>query len=432
MPGTQHGKCTSVGMAEKPIRPVAHSYPLGPALYPLIPTFDGQKKLQNYIVTLRAIEGIDISVPETAKNWHKSILSSVTKDDPESQHIYSYNKVANGFAARLSDDEVQALKDYPGCARVIPANEPLKLMTTHTPDFLGLRGSNGLWKKTKNMGEGIIIGFLDSGISPGHSSFDDKGMSPPPAKWKGHCDFNTTEGDGAKANASHCLNGTLDKKLVHGKIVVCDDGIISSNLKGVIVQEAGGAGIIVANIERGNGFTPNLVCHVDLNKALDPGLVYEIDYKEYIPYLCGLGFKDEDVTNIVYPAAEVQCAKVKSIPEEQLNLPSISVPLPRNNTTSYSNGNKTIYRTVTNVGKATMSYKATISVPKGVSVKFLPSTLKFKSLNEKKTFKMVFKRQGGGGGGGGGPTNMSPFGFGELKWVSGRYTVRSPIVLFFN
>ncbi|KAJ3704150.1 hypothetical protein LUZ61_007855 [Rhynchospora tenuis] len=162
--------------------------------------------------------------------------------------------------------------------------------------------------------------------------------------------------------------------------------------------------------------------HVDPNKALDPGLVYDIDYQEYISYLCGLGFEDADVNNIINPAPPVECAKVKVIPKEQLNYPSIAVPIQRNTST------KIIYRTVTNVGKAPkVTYKAAVTLSRGMSIEVVPSTLKFISLNEKKTFKIIFKREDGDIAAV--PTN--PFGFGELKWITDSYSVRSPIVLFY-
>lgn len=46
----------------------------------------------------------------------------------------------------------------------------------------------GFWKKP-NLGEGVIIGVLDTGITPNHPSFRDHGMPPPQAKWKGKCEF---------------------------------------------------------------------------------------------------------------------------------------------------------------------------------------------------------------------------------------------------
>ncbi|GJM88264.1 hypothetical protein PR202_ga04304 [Eleusine coracana subsp. coracana] len=64
--------------------------------------------------------------------------------------------------------------------------------TTHTPEFLGLNtlqqgnSSDGFEER----GAGVIIGVIDTGISPFHPSFRDDSMPPPPARWKGRCDFN--------------------------------------------------------------------------------------------------------------------------------------------------------------------------------------------------------------------------------------------------
>ncbi|KAM0939005.1 putative tripeptidyl-peptidase II [Dioscorea sansibarensis] len=64
------------------------------------------------------------------------------------------------------------------------------LQTTYSPSFLGLErdGNHHLWD-VSNYGTGVIIGVLDTGISPNHTSFNDEGMPPPPAKWKGRCEF---------------------------------------------------------------------------------------------------------------------------------------------------------------------------------------------------------------------------------------------------
>lgn len=36
--------------------------------------------------------------------------------------------------------------------------------------------------------------------------------------------------------------------------------------------------------------------HVNPSKANDPGLVYDIQPDDYIPYLCGLGYKGDEVS----------------------------------------------------------------------------------------------------------------------------------------
>ncbi|KAL0373120.1 UNVERIFIED_CONTAM: Subtilisin-like protease SBT1.4 [Sesamum calycinum] len=83
----------------------------------------------------------------------------------------------------------------------------LPLHTTHTPNFLGLQQNMGFWRDS-NYGKGIIIGVLDTGILPDHPSFSDEGMPPPPAKWKGRCEFSFTGACNNKLiGARHFRNG---------------------------------------------------------------------------------------------------------------------------------------------------------------------------------------------------------------------------------
>lgn len=55
-----------------------------------------------------------------------------------------------------------------------------KLMTTYTPQFLGL--PQGVWTQEggddHNAGEGIVIGFVDTGINPTHPSFAYDPLNP--------------------------------------------------------------------------------------------------------------------------------------------------------------------------------------------------------------------------------------------------------------
>ncbi|KAJ3705137.1 hypothetical protein LUZ61_008842 [Rhynchospora tenuis] len=716
---------------------------------------DQKNAKKNYIILNHAADDVDTSDDEKATATHKAMLSTVAKD-ADSRLLYSYNKVVNGFAAKLSDDEVQAMEKHPLFVRAIPADKPYQLLTTHSPDFLQLRGSSGLWQRTKNMGEGVIVGVLDTGATPGHPSFDDTGMPPPPKKWKGHCDFNKTACNnkliGAKSflkagaeelkhlppidnnehgthtactavgapvknidmlglamgeasgtaprahlavyrvctgqacespdifkgieeavndgcdvislslgidgalpfymdpvalggfyailkgvfvstaagnsgpnattisnyapwlltvaasttdrhisssvklgnglvfngeslyqpknwtstmlpvvyllgSASKCVNGTLDSNQVRGKIVVCDRGVNGRVEKGKVVLEAGGSGMILVNQQedasstnadfhvlpvshvsyadgnkikdyirstkqstatflfkgvefnapnapsiaafssRGPSVVSPMIIKPDIagpgvsvlagvppmtlptqnttiqfnflsgtsmatphlsgiaalikkehpdwspaairsammttadttnmegkpiidqsglpadvfamgngqvnpNKAMDPGLVYDLAPEDYINYLCGIGYKDKDVNAIIFPAPPVECAKVNATSEEQLNYPSIAVPL--------QSPIKTILRTVTNVGEAGASYKAVMTVPKGISIEVVPPTLTFKSLNEKQSFKITVKRLG---------VPVPKIMAGELKWVSAKHSVRSPIAI---
>ncbi|KAM5572640.1 cucumisin-like [Rosa sericea] len=120
----------------------------------------------------------------SAQSTHHSVLQSVLgsfKSAKESL-IYSYGKSFNGFAAKLSDEEVAELAEMEGIVSVIP-NHRLKLHTTRSWDFMGFsKGQLGA-----SVGGEVVIGLLDSGIWPESDSFSDDGFGPPPKKWKGKC-----------------------------------------------------------------------------------------------------------------------------------------------------------------------------------------------------------------------------------------------------
>ncbi|KAJ9548793.1 hypothetical protein OSB04_021336 [Centaurea solstitialis] len=130
---------------------------------------------------------------EDPKAYHRSFLpfrlASLRKDDDQPL-LYSYQNVLSGFAARLTEADIEAMRKKDG---FISARKErvLKLQTTHTPTFLGLHQESGFWKQS-SFGKGTIIGVLDSGIVPDHASFSDYGMPPPPSKWKGRCEFNAS------------------------------------------------------------------------------------------------------------------------------------------------------------------------------------------------------------------------------------------------
>ncbi|XP_042455620.1 subtilisin-like protease 4 [Zingiber officinale] len=125
------------------------------------------------------------------KRWHESFLPpAVDASGVDRRLLHSYSDVFSGFAAMLTEEELQAMGKKNGFVRAFP-DRVLRLMTTHTPDFLGLKvGSKGLWNDSK-LGSGVIVGVLDSGVTPGHPSYDDEGVPPPPSRWKGSCELET-------------------------------------------------------------------------------------------------------------------------------------------------------------------------------------------------------------------------------------------------
>ncbi|KAK4595105.1 hypothetical protein RGQ29_018747 [Quercus rubra] len=73
-----------------------------------------------------------------------------------------------------------------------------KLHTTRSWDFLGVPQSV---KRNHQIESNIIVGVLDTGIYIDAPSFDDKGLGPPPSKWKGTCQV--------KGNFTGCNNKVI-------------------------------------------------------------------------------------------------------------------------------------------------------------------------------------------------------------------------------
>ncbi|XP_059442023.1 subtilisin-like protease 4 [Corylus avellana] len=145
--------------------------------------------LQNYIIHVKQPEGRVFAQAEDHESWHRSFLPTTTaSSDTQPRMLYSYRNVISGFSARLTQEEVKAMEEKDGFMSAHP-ERILHPQTTHTPNFLGLHQQLGFWKES-NFGRGVIIGVLDGRVLPSHPSFSDAGMPPPPAKWKGRCEFN--------------------------------------------------------------------------------------------------------------------------------------------------------------------------------------------------------------------------------------------------
>ncbi|KAI3851046.1 hypothetical protein MKW92_045461 [Papaver armeniacum] len=157
--------------------------------------------------------------------------------------------------------------------------------------------------------------------------------------------------------------------------------------------------------------------HVDPQKALNPGLVYDIRTEDYIAFLCGLDYTVSQVQAIV-KRANVTCAKkFKDVGE--LNYPSFSVLFGGNKTVRFS-------RELTNVGPARAIYDVVIGGPKTVGVSVRPKQLTFRQVGEKKRFVVTFVAKRGVG-----RMRMSKKAsgdsFGEIVWSSKQHQVRTPV-----
>ncbi|KAI3465340.1 hypothetical protein Pfo_022003 [Paulownia fortunei] len=117
--------------------------------------------------------------------------------------------------------------------------------------------------------------------------------------------------------------------------------------------------------------------HIDPNKALDPGLIYDASSEDYINLLCALDFTANQI--------------------------------------------QTITRTVTNIGDGNSVYMAKLTGLNGLKVSVSPDRLEFSKKYEKKRYKLRIE----------GPRLMKDLlVYGSLTWIesNGKHSVRSPIV----
>jgi len=114
--------------------------------------------------------------------------------------IHSFKHTFNGFSAKLTPKQKAQLESHPDVVGVW--EEKLeKVNTANTPEFLGLTQGNGQ-HALDIKGEDIVIGVLDTGITPEHPSFADDGSYSEPSSigWTGTCDV------GEEVNSFSCNN----------------------------------------------------------------------------------------------------------------------------------------------------------------------------------------------------------------------------------
>ncbi|KAE9590860.1 putative cucumisin [Lupinus albus] len=153
-------------------------------------------------------------------------------------------------------------------------------------------------------------------------------------------------------------------------------------------------------------------------RAVHPGLVYDISMNSYIAFLCKQGYNSTNI-GILIGTKGFNCATIKPPPgTDGINYPSMHIQL-ENTDSSIS---AEFYRTVTNVGYGSSTYKAKVIAPKGLSVEVIPDTLHFNGLHQHHTFKVVLK----------GPpmSEETMLLSASLEWSDSRHSVRSPILVF--
>ncbi|RDX89922.1 Subtilisin-like protease SBT2.4, partial [Mucuna pruriens] len=108
---------------------------------------------------------------------HNLLLQS-TLESGSYKKLHSYKHIINGFSVHTTPSQAERLRSSPG-VKLVEKDKGAKMMTTYTPEYLSL--AKGIWVQEggdRNAGDGVVIGFVDSGVNPFHPSFAYDPMQP--------------------------------------------------------------------------------------------------------------------------------------------------------------------------------------------------------------------------------------------------------------
>jgi hypothetical protein len=142
--------------------------------------------------------------------------------------------------------------------------------------------------------------------------------------------------------------------------------------------------------------------HVDANASMEPGLVYDSDFQDWVQFLCGSG---------QLALTSTTCQQFGSIDPSDMNTPNIAVgDLP---------GKQKVTRWVTSTDKVTRVYVPRLTAPAGFTVKIDPPVL-IMPPGWTRTYTVTFTRT---------TAPIGDYAFGGLDWVGGGHKVHSQIAV---
>ncbi|PPD71829.1 hypothetical protein GOBAR_DD31269 [Gossypium barbadense] len=211
---------------------------------------------------------------------HDSLLRRALRGEKYLK-LYSYHYLINGFAVLVTPEQANKLSKRREVANVV-LDFSVRTATTHTPQFLGL--PKGAWSQQggyETAGEGIVIGFIDTGIDPTHPSFADdisEHSYPVPAHFSGVCEV-----------TREFPSGSCNRKLVgarHFAASAITRGIFNSSQDYASPFDGDGHGTHTASVAAGNHGIPVVVAghHFGNASGMAPRshiAVYKALYKSF-------------------------------------------------------------------------------------------------------------------------------------------------------
>ncbi|MBA0627642.1 hypothetical protein Godav_022453 [Gossypium davidsonii] len=184
---------------------------------------------------------------------HDSLLKKALKGE-KYMKLYSYHYLINGFSVLITPQQADMLSRRQEVTNVV-LDFPVRTATTYTPQFLGL--PKGVWPRDggyETAGEGIVIGFIDTGIDPTHSSFADDVSDhkyPIPDHFSGICEV-----------TRDFPSGSCNRKLVgarHFAASAMTRGVFNSSQDYASPLDGDGHGTHTASVAAGNHGIPVMV-----------------------------------------------------------------------------------------------------------------------------------------------------------------------------
>ncbi|XP_055811615.1 subtilisin-like protease SBT4.15 [Solanum dulcamara] len=158
---------------------------------------------------------------------------------------------------------------------------------------------------------------------------------------------------------------------------------------------------------------------INPRKAINPGLIYDLDIDSYIGYFCKEGYNSTNIA-LLTGSKMYNCSSIpKVLGADGLNYPSMHLQLLHANESDIS---AFFYRTVTYVGNGKAVYKAKVRGPKCLSINVVPNILSFSKVNEKKSFRVELKGKF--------TKEKSWYISSSLVWGGKKPYVKSPILVY--
>ncbi|CAI0419294.1 unnamed protein product [Linum tenue] len=161
--------------------------------------------------------------------------------------------------------------------------------------------------------------------------------------------------------------------------------------------------------------------HVHPQKAMDPGLVYDLTTFDYVDFLCNSNYTEQNIKVVTRKNADCSGAR-RAGHSGNLNYPSMAVVFQQYGIKQKMSTH--FIRTVTNVGDGESVYSARVVAPAGMVATVKPEKLVFRRAGQKLNFLVrvqtrVAKLAPGG--------SVMKSGF--IVWSDGKHNVTSPIVV---